>query len=136
MKLDTNGSHPEALRAVVATGLVDYVAMDIKNSPAKYAATVGLPGFDLTPVRQSAALLLEGTVDYEFRTTVCAPLHTPRDMEELGRWLKGARRYFLQPFAGSGALVGGGVSPLSEDEIKALRDSVLPYIPNTQIRGQ
>ena len=64
VKLDTNGSHPEALRAVVATGLVDYVAMDIKNSPAKYAATVGLPGFDLTPVRQSAALLLEGTVDY------------------------------------------------------------------------
>ena len=56
VKLDTNGSHPEALRAVVATGLVDYVAMDIKNSPAKYAATVGLPGFDLTPVRQSAAL--------------------------------------------------------------------------------
>ena len=42
VKLDTNGSHPEALRAVVATGLVDYVAMDIKNSPAKYAATVGL----------------------------------------------------------------------------------------------
>ena len=77
-----------------------------------------------------------GTVDYEFRITVCAPLHTPRDMEELGRWLKGARRYFLQPFADSGALVGGGVSPLSEDEIKALRDSVLPYIPNTQIRGQ
>ena len=136
VKLDTNGSHPEALRAVVATGLVDYVAMDIKNSPAKYAATVGLPGFDLTPVRQSAALLLEGTVDYEFRTTVCAPLHTPRDMEELGRWLKGARRYFLQPFADSGALVGSGVSPPSEDEIKALRDSVLPYIPNTQIRGQ
>ena len=83
-----------------------------------------------------AALLLGGHVDYEFRTTVCAPLHTPRDMEELGRWLKGARRYFLQPFADSGALVGGGVSPLSEDEIKALRDSVLPYIPNTQIRGQ
>ena len=55
VKLDTNGSHPEALRAVVATGLVDYVAMDIKNSPAKYAATVGLPGFDLTPVRRSAA---------------------------------------------------------------------------------
>ena len=79
---------------------------------------------------------MDGTVDYEFRTTVCAPLHTPRDMEELGRWLKGARRYFLQPFADSGALVGGGVSPPSEDKIKALRDSVLPYIPNTQIRGQ
>lgn len=134
-KLDTNGTNPAMLDALVREGLLDYVAMDIKNSPALYPRTCG--GIDLlSPVQESAALLLQGTVDYEFRTTVCAPLHTPRDMEELGRWLKGARRYFLQPFADSGALVGGGVSPPSEDEIKALRNSVLPYIPNTQIRGQ
>ena len=123
------------LKALLHERVLDYVSMDIKNSPSRYAETCG--GIDcLSRVRESAALLMDGTVDYEFRTTVCAPLHTPRDMEELGRWLKGARRYFLQPFADSGALVGGGVSPPSEDEIKALRDSVLPYIPNTQIRGQ
>ena len=134
-KLDTNGTDPAMLKALLQERVLDYVAMDIKNSPSRYAETCG--GIDcLSRVRESAALLMNGTVDYEFRTTVCAPLHTPRDMEELGRWLKGARRYFLQPFADSGALVGGGVSPLSEDEIKALRDSVLPYIPNTQIRGQ
>ena len=132
---DTNGTNPAMLKALLQERVLDYVAMDIKNSPSRYAETCG--GIDcLSRVRESAALLMDGTVDYEFRTTVCAPLHTPRDMEELGRWLKGARRYFLQPFADSGALVGGGVSPLSEDEIKALRDSVLPYIPNTQIRGQ
>ena len=135
VKLDTNGTNPAMLKALLHERVLDYVAMDIKNSPSRYAETCG--GIDcLSRVRESAALLMDGTVDYEFRTTVCAPLHTPRDMEELGRWLKGARRYFLQPFADSGALVGGGVSPLSEDEIKALRDSVLPYIPNTQIRGQ
>ena len=135
VKLDTNGTNPAMLKALLQERVLDYVAMDIKNSPSRYAETCG--GIDcLSRVRESAALLMDGTVDYEFRTTVCAPLHTPRDMEELGHWLKGARRYFLQPFADSGALVGGGVSPPSEDEIKALRDSVLPYIPNTQIRGQ
>ena len=136
VKLDTNGTFPERLRRIVESGLADRVAMDVKAAPENYARVTGVPGLDLGPVRESAAYLMSCGVDYEFRTTVCAPLHTPRDMEELGRWLKGARRYFLQPFADSGALVGGGVSPLSEDEIKALRDSVLPYIPNTQIRGQ
>ena len=95
------------LKALLQERVLDYVSMDIKNSPSRYAETCG--GIDcLSRVRESAALLMDGTVDYEFRTTVCAPLHTPRDMEELGRWLKGARRYFLQPFADSGTLVGGG----------------------------
>ena len=120
VKLDTNGTNPAMLKALLQERVLDYVAMDIKNSPSRYAETCG--GIDcLSRVRESAALLMDGTVDYEFRTTV---------------WLKGARRYFLQPFADSGALVGGGVSPPSEDEIKALRDSVLPDIPSTQIRGQ
>ena len=74
VKLDTNGTHPERLARIIGEGLVDYVAMDIKNSPEKYPATVGIPGFDVSPVRASAALLLEGKVDYEFRTTVVAEL--------------------------------------------------------------
>ena len=135
VKLDTNGTDPAMLKQLIRGGLLDYVAMDIKNSPARYAQTCG--GVDvLAQVQKSAALLMADAVDYEFRTTVCAPLHTPRDMEEIGRWLKGTKRYFLQPFVDPGALVGGGVRALSEEEIKALRNSVLPYIPNTQIRGQ
>ena len=135
VKLDTNGTDPAMLDQLISEDLLDYVAMDIKNSPSHYVETCG--GIDLLmQVKKSAALLMGGTVDYEFRTTVCAPLHTLQGMEELGHWLKGAKRYFLQPFVVSGALVGGGVDPLHEEEIKALRDSVLPYIPNTQIRGQ
>ena len=107
VKLDTNGTNPAMLKALLQERVLDYVAMDIKNSPSRYAETCG--GIDcLSRVRESAALLMDGTVDYEFRTTVCAPLPTPRDMEELGRWLKGARRYFLQPFADSGGAVNGG----------------------------
>ena len=76
VKLDTNGSHPQRLRAVVEAGLADYVAMDVKNSPGRYAETAGVPGLDLRPIRESVAFLLEGTVDYEFRTTV---------VEQIGR---------------------------------------------------
>lgn len=135
VKLDTNGTDPDMLEALAQEGLLDYAAMDIKNSPDRYAETCG--GVDLLgPVKRSAALLMAGAVDYEFRTTVCAPLHTPEEMAGIGRWLKGAKRYFLQPFVDSGELVGSGMKPLTKEEIEALRDSVLPDIPSTQIRGQ
>ena len=135
VKLDTNGTNPDMLEALAQEGLLDYVAMDIKNSPDRYAETCG--GVDLLgPVKRSAALLMAGAVDYEFRTTVCAPLHTSEEMAGIGRWLKGAKRYFLQPFVDSGELVGSGMKPLTKEEIEALRDSVLPDIPSTQIRGQ
>ena len=135
VKLDTNGTNPDMLEALAQEGLLDYAAMDIKNSPDRYAEICG--GVDLLgPVKRSAALLMAGAVDYEFRTTVCAPLHTPEEMAGIGRWLKGAKRYFLQPFVDSGELVGSGMKPLTKEEIEALRDSVLPDIPSTQIRGQ
>ena len=134
-KLDTNGTDPAMLAALLREGLLDYVAMDIKNAPSLYAQTCG--GIDrLSQVRESAALLLGGDVDYEFRTTVCAPLHTQEAMVEIGQWLQGAKRYFLQPFVDPGTLLGGGVSPLPHEAVSALRDSVLPYIPSTQIRGE
>lgn len=134
-KLDTNGTNPGMLAALMQERLLDYVAMDIKNCPARYAETCG--GVDmLAQVRESAALLLRGAVDYEFRTTVCAPLHTSEAMVEIGQWLQGAKRYFLQPFVNPGAVLGTGVSPLTNEAISALRDSVLPYIPATEIRGQ
>ena len=125
---------PALLRQIRALGFA--VKLDTNGtSPDRYAETCG--GVDLLgPVKRSAALLMAGAVDYEFRTTVCAPLHTPEEMAGIGRWLKGAKRYFLQPFVDSGELVGSGMKPLTKEEIEALRDSVLPDIPSTQIRGQ
>lgn len=134
VKLDTNGTRPQILRQLLELELVDYVAMDIKNSPEAYAVTCG--GAEvLEQVRESAALLMAGPVDYEFRTTVCSPLHTPRELEAIGRWLAGAKRYFLQQFVDSGDLVGSGLSALSREELDALLAAVTPNIPNTQLRG-
>ena len=133
-KLDTNGTNPGMLRALLNEGLADYVAMDIKNSPARYAETCG--GADvLTQVKESAALLMEGGVDYEFRTTLAHPLHTPEDMAAIGQWLHGAKRYFLQQFVDSGDLIGTGLTPFTPEEMAAMREAVLPYIEETTLRG-
>jgi pyruvate formate lyase activating enzyme len=134
VKLDTNGTNPGMLRELLHDDLLDYVAMDIKNSPEHYAETCG--GVDVLPkVQESASLLLNSALDYEFRTTVCKPLHTEKEMAEIGRWLKGAKRYFLQSFEDSGDLVIGGVQAHTQAELMRLLHAVLPYIPNTQLRG-
>ena len=108
VKLDTNGTRPEVLRALVGEGLVDYVAMDVKNSPARYALTAGIPAAELSGVFTSMDFLLSGTVDYEFRTTVVRELHTEADIAAIADRIAGARRYFLQNFKDSGSLVGAG----------------------------
>lgn len=134
VKLDTNGTNPALLRAILSDGLVDYVAMDIKNSPARYAETCG--GVDvLDKVRESAALLMASGVDYEFRTTLAHPLHTVEDVAAIGAWLQGARRYFLQQFVDSGDLIGAGMAPLTPQEMEAMHEAVLPYIKETTLRG-
>ena len=110
------------------------MAMDIKNSPHRYAETCG--GVEvLTQVKESAALLMESGVDYEFRTTLAHPLHTPEDMAAIGQWLHGAKRYFPQQFVDSGDLIGTGLTPFTPEEMEAMREAVLPYIEETTLRG-
>lgn len=135
VKLDTNGCYPAPLADVLKRGLVDYVAMDIKNSREKYAATVGVPGFDPAPVEESIRLLKASGVDYEFRTTVVREFHTADDIRAIGRWVQGAPRYFLQSFADSGTLVGQGCHGLSPLEMQALANAARPYFGQVSLRG-
>jgi len=132
VKLDTNGTNPQMLRALLPE--LDYVAMDIKASPERYTAICG--GIDLLcAVKESVRILTEGRTDYEFRTTCVHPFHDPEDMASIGRWLSGAKQYYLQSFVDSGDLVGAGTWGLTKEEMEALQRAVLPYIPNTHIRG-
>ncbi len=135
IKLDTNGSFPARLQRAVREGLVDFVAMDIKNSPKSYAKTVGVPNFDLAPVRESAAFLLSGAVEYEFRTTVVDELHTPSDFEDIATWLAGAKAYFLQAFVDSGGLLQNGLHPASKAQMQAYATALRRTIPQVTIRG-
>lgn len=135
VKLDTNGCFPQALAKILETGSVDYVAMDIKNRKEKYAATVGVPEFDLSPVEDSIRLLMTGKTDYEFRTTVCRELHTAEDMEEIGHWIRGAKRYFVQNFEDSGNLISSNFHGFSEEEICVLSRRAEPYVEYIGVRG-
>lgn len=132
-KLDTNGTRPQALKSILDAGLADYVAMDIKNSPDKYAVTCGGPEI-LDTVRESVSLLEASSVEHEFRTTVLHPFHTPEDLAAIGQWLTGTKHYFIQAFVDSGDLIGSGQA-MTEQELHALLDAVRPHIPNAQLRG-
>ena len=135
VKLDTNGNHPERLRGMIDDGLVQYVAMDIKNSPDRYAETAGLPAMDLGPVRESVALLLEGRTDYEFRTTTVAELHDDRSFEQIGPWIRGARRYFLQKFTDRDTVPFEGLHAPTEEQMRRWADILRPYAESVQLRG-
>ncbi len=136
IKLDTNGSFPLRLEELVGAGLVDYVAMDIKNSPALYGKTAGVPDLDLAPIERSKAFLLEGRVDYEFRTTVVKGLHTRESLVDAAKWIAGAKAYYLQQFKDSGDVLEiEGLSAFTDEEMHALTEAVRPYVPVAALRG-
>ena len=135
VKLDTNGCYPERLAGILEAGLADYVAMDIKNCLPKYPMTVGLRDFDTTPIQESVALLRSSGVDFEFRTTVMRPYHTPADIEAIAHWLEGSPKYFLQTFVDSGNLIGGGMIPFTPEEMQGLADLARPYFGMVGVRG-
>ncbi|MBQ7703650.1 MAG: anaerobic ribonucleoside-triphosphate reductase activating protein, partial [Firmicutes bacterium] len=134
-KLDTNGNHPAVLKEVLDRGLVDYVAMDIKNSPEKYAMTAGLDHFDLTKVRESISLLIGSDIDYEFRTTVVRELHSKEDFIEIGKLIQGAKKYFLQNFTDRDTVPFGGFSPAAKEEIADFAWEAGRFVDSVEIRG-
>lgn len=135
VKLDTNGSYPEKLKALCKKGLIDYVAMDIKNSKQKYAVTVGKKLFDLTSVSESVDFLKKGNVPYEFRTTVTKDFHTKDDLLDIAKWLSGCDAYYLQQFVDSGNLIDNAVTGHSDDELKLMYKELKRILPCTQLRG-
>ena len=135
VKLDTNGTNPALLKELLDNALVDYVAMDIKNSFEKYPETCGLDVMELDSIKESIALLIGGKADFEFRTTVVSPLHTPEDIEALAKEISGAEKYFIQNFVDSGELLGGGMTALPRETLDQMLTTARKYIPETQLRG-
>ena len=135
VKLDTNGYHPEMLKKILDEKLVEYVAMDIKNSEGKYPLTCGLESMDLAPIKHSVDILMNGGTDYEFRTTVIRELHDKEDFEKIGEMIKGAKRYFLQRFTDRDSVPYGNLSAPSFDEMYEFADIARKYIPDTSLRG-
>ena len=137
VKLDTNGAYPKRLKEVVEKGLVDYVAMDIKNSPDKYARTLGMnpESFSLDPIRESVEFLKSSQIEHEFRTTVVRELHTAEDLLKIGRWLGENETYYLQQYVDSGNVIQPGYSAYTAAEMEDLRNQVAALVPNVKLRG-
>ena len=135
VKLDTNGTFPVRLKSLVEKGLVDYVAMDVKSSEGGYPSCVGIGGFKTDKINESIEFLKSDKVDYEFRTTVTKGLHTKEDIEQLGKWIQGAKRHFLQAFTDSGDLIGFGLEPFSKSEMLEMCEIMKKYVPNCEVRG-
>ncbi len=135
VKLDTNGSYPEKLKDLVKKGLVDYVAMDVKNSFEKYSLTSGKE-VDISKIEESIAFLISSGIDYEFRTTVSKELHTPSDIEKIGEKIKGAKKYFLQNFVDSGNTISKNLSPVDAKTLEEMRQKATLSVPEAAIRGQ
>ena len=135
VKLDTNGYLPDRLIRLVDNGLVDYVAMDIKNSKEKYVLSAGIDSLDITQIEKSVSFLLENHIEYEFRTTVVNELHTLRDIQSAAEWISGAQKYFLQSFTVSGDLICDNLSAVETQTIKMMQEVASKYVKNVEMRG-
>ncbi|MGI6012272.1 MAG: anaerobic ribonucleoside-triphosphate reductase activating protein [Ruminococcus sp.] len=135
VKLDTNGYRPQVLKQLVKEELVDYVAMDIKNCPEKYAATAGITYLDVDKIKESAEFLMRGSLEYEFRTTVCRELHQKADLLAIGKWLRGSKRYYLQPYRESPNVIRPVFTSYTKEQMHQFKNMLSHDIPWTEVRG-
>lgn len=142
VKLDTNGYFPEKLHDLIEKGLINYIAMDIKNSEEKYSRTIAVKGFDIEPIKKSIKLIMSSKIPYEFRTTLVRGFHTEKEIHGIGELVKGAKVHYLQNFEDSGDLIGFAptteavdISGFTREEIELFRDIISKYIQKSEIRG-
>jgi len=141
VKLDTNGSRPDVLSKLVSDGLVNYVAMDIKAPPddRSYSRAIGVKSAGiLDSVMKSVSFLMDSDMDYEFRTTVVPSLHSEGDIQEIAKWIQGARSYVLQKFRPENAWRRSlrRLSPQKDSEMEGLVMIAGKYVNNVKWRGR
>lgn len=135
VKLDTNGSLPDRLSYLIDNGLVDYVAMDLKNSKNRYAQTVGAENFDISPIEKSVDILMRSDIEYEFRTTAVREYHDRDSLLSAAEWIKGAKRYFIQPFKDSENVAFRNLHSFEKTDLESFKAEITRFVENTEIRG-
>ena len=135
IKLDTNGSRPDVLKALCAEGLIDYVAMDIKTCKERYPELIGIPSANIGSILESVEFLKQGSVPYEFRTTVVKELHCEEDFARIGAWISGCPNYFLQNYVDSENVLMSGFSSCTKEELLLFLETAKPYVGHAELRG-
>jgi len=160
IKIDTNGSDPRKLEKLINSGKIDFISMDIKNTPEKYARTIGMPGFDTSKIQESVKLLQSSTIQHEFRTTVVKEFHTEDDLLSIADWISNAKSisdiksmsdsipenlinqnkkdpvyYFLQKFIDSDGVKQKGLNSYSDIEMRHFLKKIKTILPFAELRG-
>lgn len=135
VKLDTNGTNFEMLKELIELNLVDYVAMDVKNSFLNYASTSGVDNFHLENIKKSISLLKENKVEYEFRTTLVHEFHNDTAIKDIGKILQGAKRYRLQKFINSDSCILNNLHEVSIETAKKWKKYLLSFIDDVDLRS-
>ena len=135
VKLDSNGTAPNVLKELISQNLLDYVAMDIKNSRESYLRTAGNGSFNLDKIEESVNFLKEDKVAYEFRTTLVKGHHSDKEMEQIATWLKGADKIYLQCFVDSGNCLTSGLEKLDKSDAERFKDILSKSIRQVYLRG-
>lgn len=135
IKLDTNGSNPEVLKDLVNSNLLDYVAMDVKNSLKMYPETVGVPCIKEEKIKESIAFLKSGVIDYEFRTTLVNEYHSLESIKDMAELVKGAKKLYLQKFVDREGVIKKGLHEVSKEDAENFASVLKEVVENVSLRG-
>lgn len=135
VKLDTNGSNPEIIKNLVEQKLIDYVAMDIKNSLSKYGITTGTENININKIKESINYIMNCNIDYEFRTTLVNEFHNEEDIKEIATLIKGAKKYFLQCFVDRGECIKENLHKVEKEQAKQFKLILESTIDSVKLRG-
>lgn len=135
VKLDTNGTDPETTRFLIESKLIDYLAMDVKNSLEKYYITSKISSNDMLKVLKTLDILKNSSLEYELRTTLVKEFHTYNDVDGIVQLIKGCKRYYLQNFISSNCVIQKGLHGFNEEELQTFKELFIKKGINTYIRG-
>ena len=135
IKLDSNGTNPDKIKELIDKKLIDYVAMDIKNSEDHYAETVGVKNPLIDKIKQSISIIMNSGIDYEFRTTLVAEYHSKESIEKMGELIKGAKKLYLQKFVDREGVIKKGLHPVEEVWASSFKDILSKYVSKVELRG-
>lgn len=133
VKLDTNGYRPDVLKKLVDNKRIDYVAMDIKSAPDSYGISCGKE-VDIDVINETVNYLLSDVIEYEFRTTLVEELHSIETIKEIGLWIEGANKYYLQMYEESDNVIIRGFHPMPKEKMEEAAEILRERIREVGIR--
>ena len=134
IKLDTNGTNPQMIQYLYENNLIDYIAMDIKNSLTNYNSTIGTIAC-IDNIKASINYIMSCGIDYEFRTTLVEEFHSIEDIENISKEISGAKKYFLQKFVDSGHCISSELHAIPKETALIFQEMLQKTIPETHLRG-